>query len=93
MSCCLTIEGNIKDKILVAKTTDPGWAFLIKDAIGIISERGSLLSHTAIICRELGVPMVTNIKNASKILRNGDKVKLDAINGKIEIIGRNNTCV
>ncbi len=87
------IEGNIKDKILVAKTTDPGWAFLIKDAIGIISERGSLLSHTAIICRELGVPMVTNIKNASKILRNGDKVKLDAINGKIEIIGRNNTCV
>jgi len=88
---CLIIDdvkniGDVKDKILVTKSTDPGWAFLLKDAKGLISERGSLLSHTAIISRELGIPAVVNIKNATNILKNGDFVKLDADNGEIEIL-------
>lgn len=88
---CLIIENveNIKDtknKILITKTTDPGFAFLIKDAKGLISERGSLLSHTAIISRELGIPAVVNVKNATNILKNGDKIKIDANKGEVEIL-------
>ena len=88
---CLVVEnikniGDVKNKILVTKSTDPGWAFLLKDAVGLISERGSLLSHTAIISRELGVPAVVNIKNATNILKNGDRIKLDANKGEIEIV-------
>ena len=88
---CLIIEDikdikNIKNKILITKTTDPGWAFLLNDAIGLISERGSLLSHTAIISRELGVPAVVNVKNATSILKNGDKIKIDANKGEVEVL-------
>ncbi len=88
---CLIIDdikniGDVKNKILVTKTTDPGWAFLLKDAVGLISERGSLLSHTAIISRELGIPAVVNIKNATNILKNGDKIRLDANKGEIEVL-------
>lgn len=88
---CLIIENveNIKDtrnKIIVTKTTDPGFAFLLKDAKGLISERGSLLSHTAIISREMGLPAVVNVKNATNILKNGDRVKIDANQGKIKIL-------
>ena len=66
--------------------TDPGFAFLIANCKGIISEKGSLLSHTAIICRELKVPAVVGVEKALEYLKNGDKVKLDANNGTITII-------
>lgn len=72
-----------KDKILVAKMTDPGWVYLITRAKGVIAERGSLLSHTAIISRELNKPAVVGVKNITRILKTGDVVELDATNGKI----------
>ncbi len=45
-------------KIIVARMTDPGWVFLMAAAAGLIVERGSLLTHTAIIGRELGIPTI-----------------------------------
>lgn len=77
---------HISGKILVTKTTDPGWVFLMVSAKGIISEKGSLLSHTAIIARELGVPAVVGVDNITKILKTGDKVKLNGESGIIEIL-------
>ena len=56
---------SVKNKIIVAESTDPGWVLLIKDAKGIIVERGSILSHTAIITRELKKPSIVNVKNAN----------------------------
>ena len=53
---------DIEGKILVTKMTDPGWVFLLTMAKGIISEKGSLLSHTAIISRELKVPSIVRCK-------------------------------
>ena len=73
-------------KILVAKSTDPGWIFLIKNAIGIIAEKGSLLSHTAIISRELKKPAIVNVKDCTKILHDGDRVLLDGETGSITIL-------
>lgn len=70
-------------KILVTKMTDPGWVFLLAGASGIIAEKGSLLSHTAIISRELGKPAVVDVNNATKILKTGDFVKIDGDAGRI----------
>ncbi len=84
-TCCPDTTG----KIIVAKMTDPGWVFLIVGAAGIITEKGSLLSHTAIISRELGKPAVVGVEGASRILGNGDVVEVDGVSGKITVIERN----
>jgi len=77
---------NAKDRILVTKMTDPGWVFLITMAKGIIAEKGSLLSHTAIISRELGVPSIVGVKKATGILRTGDTVRMNGGTGSIEVV-------
>ncbi|MCM1553522.1 MAG: PEP-utilizing enzyme, partial [Butyrivibrio sp.] len=73
-------------KIIVAKMTDPGWVFLIVGAAGIITEKGSLLSHTAIISRELKKPAVVGVDGAAGILKNGDVVEVDGESGRITVI-------
>lgn len=70
-------------KIIVTRMTDPGWVFLIKPALGIIAEKGSMLSHTAIITRELGKPSVVNVKGAARLLKTGDIVELNAYEGTV----------
>jgi pyruvate,water dikinase len=77
---------NAKDKILVTKMTDPGWVFLLASAKGIIAEKGSLLSHTAIISRELKIPSIVGVDNALDILKNNDIVSMDGNTGIIEIL-------
>ena len=80
-----TEQYDTTGKILVTRSTDPGWVFMLSTAKGIISERGSLLSHTAIISRELKIPSVVGVENATKLLKNGDKITLDGKTGKITI--------
>lgn len=75
---------DVSDKIIVTKMTDPGWVFLIKNCKGIIAQQGSLLSHTAIISRELGKPAIVNVKNVLQLLNTGDKVKINGLTGEIE---------
>lgn len=79
---------DVSGKIIVTVSTDPGWVFLIKNCIGIIAEKGSMLSHTAIITRELGKPSIVNVKNAARKLKTGDFISLDAVNGRIRVISR-----
>ncbi|MBU3113393.1 phosphoenolpyruvate synthase [Clostridium lacusfryxellense] len=76
---------EFKNKILVTKMTDPGWVFLITLSKGIIAEKGSLLSHTAIISRELNIPSIVGVKNITNILRTGDIIKMNGNTGEIEI--------
>ncbi|HTL83288.1 MAG TPA: PEP/pyruvate-binding domain-containing protein [Bacteroidia bacterium] len=71
-------------KILVAKYFEPGWIGLFSRAAGLISERGSLLSHTAILCREMGKPSIVGVKGISKQLKTGDRVTMNGATGKIE---------
>jgi len=73
------------DEILVAKETDPGWLFLMVSAKGMIVERGSMLSHTAITGRKLGIPTVVSVPNATSIIKDGDMVTLNGSNGVITI--------
>lgn len=78
-----TADIDTTGKIIVTVSTDPSWVFLIKNALGIIAEKGSLLSHTAIVTRELGKPSIVNVRHAASILKTGDKVILDANSGII----------
>ncbi len=71
------------DKILVTRMTDPGWIFLIQRAKGIIAEKGSLLSHTAIVTRELHKPSVVSVPQATTLLKTGDYVRLNGMTGEI----------
>ncbi|ETP72968.1 phosphoenolpyruvate synthase/pyruvate phosphate dikinase [Lachnospiraceae bacterium JC7] len=79
---------DTRGKIIVTRMTDPGWVFLIKPALGIIAEKGSMLSHTAIITRELGKPSVVNVRDAARVLRTGDMVEIDAYEGTVTRIWR-----
>lgn len=76
---------DVSGKILITRMTDPGWVFLMTQAAGIISEKGSLLSHTAIIGRELGIPVVVGLSHATQIFKNGQTVTLDGNTGLISI--------
>lgn len=76
---------NVQGKIIVAKMTDPGWVFLLLQAKGIIAENGSILSHTAIISRELNIPAVVGVKGIMNTLKTGDRVILDGTKGVVEI--------
>jgi phosphohistidine swiveling domain-containing protein len=101
LGCCRGIvEGNVQvvikpesairlaGDIMVAKQTDPGWVVLFPSLSGLIIEKGSMLSHSAIVAREMGIPTVVGVKNATRLLRTGDRVKLDGASGEIRIMQR-----
>jgi pyruvate,water dikinase len=69
--------------ILVAPATDPSWTPLFTLASGIIVEVGGMLSHASTIAREYGLPALANVKNATRILKTGDRVRLDASGGRV----------
>ena len=72
-------------EILVCPTTDPSWAGLLMLASGAVVDMGGSLSHGAVVARELGIPCVMNTGNGSKILRTGDRVRMDGSTGIVEI--------
>ncbi len=81
----LKIE-NLEEYILVTPHTDPAWVYILSRCRGLVSEKGSILSHTAIIGRELNVPTLVGVKNACSILRTGDLIRLNTKDGIIERI-------
>lgn len=80
-----SMEGH---EILVAERTDPGWITVISQAKAVVVEYGSLLSHTAIVARELGIPTIVSMKGATKALVEGDLVEVDGGTGRLTILER-----
>lgn len=68
-------------EVLVAERTDPGWVMLFPSAAGLLVERGSLLSHSAIVSRELGLPSIVSITGLTGWLQTGDWVELNGATG------------
>lgn len=79
---------DVKDKILITKMTDPGWVFLLINSKGVIAEKGSILSHTAIISREIKIPSIVGVENATNVIKTGDYIEMDAYTGRIKILKR-----
>ena len=67
--------------ILVAERTDPSWVMLFPAASGILVERGSLLSHAAIVAREMGIPAIVSVQGLTSWLKDGDQVEFDGASG------------
>ncbi len=77
---------DVKDKIIATYSTDPGWFLLLDVAKGILAERGSLLSHTAIVARELKKPAVVGVPDLMSEIKTGDIVELDGDKGYCKVI-------
>lgn len=75
--------GELAGHILVAERTDPGWTLLFPAVEGILVQRGSLLSHSAIVARELALPCVVGIAGLLETLRDGEVVEMDGTAGTI----------
>ena len=69
--------------ILVTRATDPSWTPLFTLASGVIVEVGGMLSHASTIAREYGLPALANVKDATRLLKTGDRVTLDASAGRV----------
>jgi rifampicin phosphotransferase len=70
-------------EILVAERTDPGWILLFAGAAGVVVERGSVLSHSAIVARELGIPAIVSVAGVTAWLRTGDLIEVNGATGVV----------
>ena len=77
---------DFEGKILVTCQTDPGWTIVFPLLKGVVVERGGMLSHAAIVARELNIPCIVGVERATEIISNGTKIKLDLLNGLIQEI-------
>lgn len=72
--------------ILVVSHTDPGWTPLIALAKGVIVEHGGILSHAAIVTRELGIPSMIGVENATQLLRTGMTVRINTAKSTVDVV-------
>lgn len=77
------IETLTPGEILVARSTDPGWIAVFAGAAAIVVERGSLLSHSAIVARELGIPCVVTLTDATRWIATGETIEVDGATGRV----------
>ena len=75
-------------EILITKATDPGWTPLIINCGGIVLEVGGMLQHGALVSREFNKPCVVGIDNVTKIIKDGEEVEVDAIEGIVRLLDR-----
>lgn len=76
-------DGRLDGEILVAERTDPGWVPLYPSVSGLLIERGSILSHSAIVAREMGIPTIVGILGLTATLRTGQVVTMDGAAGTV----------
>ena len=81
-----TDDAQLSGEILVAGRTDPGWVPLYPSVSGLLIERGSILSHSAIVAREMGIPTIVGIPGLTSLLRTGQRVTMDGTTGLVEVL-------
>ena len=72
-----------KGDILVANMTHPDYMPAIRNAAAIVTDEGGIVCHAAVISREFGIPCIIGAKIATKVLRDGDRVEVDATRGVV----------
>ena len=77
--------GDVDGGVLVAYRTDPGWVSVLRSASGLLIERGSPLTHVAVVARELRIPTIVQIPELTRRIRNGMEVRVDGGAGTIEL--------
>jgi len=77
---------RLNGEILVAERTDPGWVPLYPSISGLLIERGSILSHSAIVAREMGIPTIVGIRGLTQLVKSDDVVTMDGSTGVVELV-------
>nr|WP_316745407.1 phosphoenolpyruvate synthase [Streptomyces sp. MK7] len=77
---------RIGGRILVTYRTDPGWVPALASAAAVLVERGSPLTHVAVVARELGVPTVVQVKDATTEIRTGSRLRVDGAAGTVTVL-------
>ncbi|WP_068672125.1 phosphoenolpyruvate synthase [Oceanobacillus sp. Castelsardo] len=72
--------------ILVTAFTDPSWTPLFVSIKGLVTEVGGLMTHGAVIAREYGLPVVVGVENATKLIKDGQRIRVHGTEGYIEIL-------
>jgi pyruvate,water dikinase len=72
--------------ILVTPNTDPGWSPLFVAIAGLVTEVGGLMTHGAVITREYGVPAVVGVEHATRLIRDGQRIRVHGTDGYVEIL-------
>jgi pyruvate,water dikinase len=72
--------------ILVTAYTDPSWSPLFVAISGLVTEVGGLMTHGAVIAREYGLPAVVGVENATRLIQDGQRIRVDGTHGYIEIL-------
>ncbi|MFP3387664.1 phosphoenolpyruvate synthase [Brevibacillus sp. SIMBA_040] len=72
--------------ILVTSFTDPSWTPLFVSIKGLVTEVGGLMTHGAVIAREYGLPAVVGVENATKLIKDGQRIRVHGTEGYIEIL-------
>ncbi len=75
-----------KDIILVAAATTPDWASIFTHIVGLVTDRGGVLSHAAVVAREIGIPAVVGTGQATTLLKDGQMVEVNGNTGQIRIL-------
>lgn len=75
-----------KGDILVVRSADPAWSPMFNIVSGMIMETGGVLSHASIVARELQLPTVTSVKNATRTLQDTNILEIDGAAGVVTII-------
>jgi pyruvate,water dikinase len=73
--------------ILVTRFMDPGWTPLFVSIKGLVTEVGGLMTHGAVIAREYGLPAVVGVENATKLIKDGERIRVHGTEGYVEIFG------
>ncbi len=81
-------EQVLPGEILIAPFTDPAWSPYFITAAGLVMEQGGILSHGSIVAREYGLPAVTNVASATRVIRTGDLVQVDGMRGCVSVLRR-----
>lgn len=80
-------DANLEDgDILVTAFTDPSWTPLFVSIKGLVTEVGGLMTHGAVIAREYGLPAVVGVENATKLIKDGQRIRVHGTEGYIEIL-------
>ncbi|WP_254640038.1 PEP-utilizing enzyme, partial [Chitinophaga sp. GbtcB8] len=80
-------DANIEDgDILVTTFTDPSWTPLFVSIKGQVTEVGGLMTHGAVIAREYGLPAVVGVENATRLIKDGQRIRINGTDGYIEIL-------
>ena len=72
--------------ILVTSFTDPSWTPLFVSIKGLVTEVGGLMTHGAVIAREYGLPAVVGVENATRLIKDGQRIRVNGTDGYIEIL-------